>query len=262
MLQSTSPMRRVHVAFVLALGCASASKSVPGWEESPPAGEEMAANDPVAAQAEPAEAKPAGDDAAASETAPPSGTTGSETEPAAPTEPATPLEPDPTAPPAKDPLPKPLHAKIDGSCGKGPGVGQRLKSFSLKTTKGKSVSSGSLKGKVAVVNFWGTWCKPCLKELPEFDQLHRRYRKHGMTLVAIATDTDPAPVDEFVGKHHLSAKVLIGGEDYANGFSPDKFPFTFVVDPKGIIRASYRGYRPECIGKLEADVRKELEDRG
>jgi peroxiredoxin len=252
--------RRLALHVSLLLGCASASKSMPGWEESPAPGDDraMAANDPAAAAAsDPAAAKISGDDRAASDPVAPSEPPPEPTasEPAPPAQPA-------AAPPAKDPLPKPLHAKVDGSCGKGPGVGQRLKSFNLKTTKGKSVSSGSLKGKVAVVNFWGTWCKPCLKELPEFDQLHRRYRKHGMTLVAIATDTDPAPVDEFVGKHHLSAKVLIGGEDYANGFSPDKFPFTFVVDPKGIIRASYRGYRPECIGKLEADVRKELEERG
>jgi thiol-disulfide isomerase/thioredoxin len=115
---------------------------------------------------------------------------------------------------------------------------------------------------VLVLNFWGTWCEPCLKELPEFDRLFRRYRKHGMTLVAIATDEDPAPVDEFVAKRKLAAKVLIGGEAYANQYSSPKFPFTFVVDPEGVIRASYRGYKPECTGKLEADIREQLEKRG
>lgn len=97
--------------------------------------------------------------------------------------------------------------------------------------------------------------------MPEFDQLYRRYRKYGLSLVAIATDEDPAPVKEFIDKRKLAAKVLIGAEDYAGEYGSPKFPFSFVVDDKGVIRASYRGYRPECLGKLEADLRKQLEAR-
>lgn len=158
-------------------------------------------------------------------------------------------------------LPKPVYAKVDDSCGNDPGVGQRLKSFKLATPDGKSISNGTYRGRVMLVNFWGTWCKPCLEELPEFDRLYRRYRKHGMTLVAIATDEDAMPVNAFVDKRRLAARVLIGGEAYANQYGSPKFPFTFVVDPKGVIRASYRGYRPECMGKLEADIREQLQKR-
>ncbi|HET6585122.1 MAG TPA: TlpA disulfide reductase family protein [Nannocystaceae bacterium] len=169
------------------------------------------------------------------------------------------------APPKPEPqpaaLPKVLHGKVDASCGKDDGVGQKLKSFALQTVDGKPVSHKSWKGRVLLVNFWGTWCKPCLKELPEFEQLYRRYKKHGLTLVAIATDEDPAPVKEYVDARKISAKVVIGAEDYAGQYGSPKFPFTFVVDTKGVIRASFRGYRPECIGKVEAEVRRELEAR-
>jgi thiol-disulfide isomerase/thioredoxin len=158
-------------------------------------------------------------------------------------------------------LPKPLHGKVVAACGKDDGVGQRLKSFKLKTVDGKPVSQNSWRGRVLLVNFWGTWCKPCLKELPEFEQIYRRYKKHGLTLVAIATDEDPEPVKEYIDARKISAKVVIGAEDYAGQYGSTKFPFSFVVDKKGVIRASYRGYKPECIGKLEADVRKELEAR-
>ena len=163
---------------------------------------------------------------------------------------------------AKSELPKVLHGKVDKSCGNDEGVGQTLKSFALQTVDGKPVSHKSWKGRVLLVNFWGTWCKPCLKELPEFEQLYRRYKKHGLTLVAIATDEDPAPVKEYVDARKISAKVVIGAEDYAGQYGSTKFPFSFVVDTKGVIRASFRGYRPECIGKVEAEVRRELEARG
>ena len=141
------------------------------------------------------------------------------------------------------------------------GLGTKLKPFDLKTVDGKASTDKSYRGRVMLVNFWGTWCTPCLKELPEFDQLYRRYRKHGLTLVAIATDEDPGPVKEYIDKRKLAAKVLIGAEDYAGQYGSPKFPFSFVVDEKGVIRASYRGFRPECMGKLEADLRKQLEAR-
>jgi len=158
-------------------------------------------------------------------------------------------------------LPKPLHAKRNDTCGNDPGVGQPLKSFSLPSPSGKTISKSTYRGRVLLVNFWGTWCKPCLEELPEFDQLYRRYRRYGMTLLAIATDEDAEAVTEIVAKRKLAAKVAIAGEDYAGKYGSPKFPFTFIVDHKGIIRASYRGYRPECMGELEADIRAQLEVR-
>ncbi|MBL4684546.1 MAG: TlpA family protein disulfide reductase, partial [Nannocystaceae bacterium] len=159
-------------------------------------------------------------------------------------------------------LPKPLHRSVKKSCGKDPGVGQRLKSFKLPTTEaGKTYSNGTFRGRVLLVNFWGTWCKPCLKELPKFAQLYRRYRKHGMTLLAIATDDDADAVKDTLAKKKIAAKVAIAGEDYAGKYESPDFPFTFVVDHKGVIVASYFGYEPDCMGKLEADIREQLEKR-
>jgi thiol-disulfide isomerase/thioredoxin len=158
-------------------------------------------------------------------------------------------------------LPGPKYTKVDDSCGKDPGVGQKLKSFKLKSVDGKTMTNRSWGSKVLLVNFWGTWCKPCLSELPEFARLYRRYRKHGLVLVAIATDEDPEAVKSVLKKSKISAKVAIGGEAYAGKYNSNKFPFTFVVDPKGNIKSSYRGFEPRCMGKLEADIRAELEAR-
>lgn len=263
------------VLAVMMCGCPKSSPpSVPSWDEG--GGDQdgvLAAHDP----------DPASDDAAPTDAGDPvatgetqgtdlaaeggnadegggeTSTTLAQTEPPKTDPPKT----DP-APPAEKPpleLPKAKHTKIDDSCGKDAGLGTKLKSFDLKTVDGKATTNKSFKGKVVLVNFWGTWCKPCLKELPEFDQLYRRYRKHGLALVAIATDEDPQPVKEFIDARKISAKVLIGAEDYAGEYGSPKFPFSFVVDDKGVIKASYRGYRPECMGKLEADVRKALEAR-
>ena len=174
-------------------------------------------------------------------------------EPAEPEKPAT--KPKPKAKPG---LPSPIFGKGNSSCGRDPGVGQPIKSFSLETTTGKTISSGKLKGRVVLLNFWGTWCKPCLKELPEFDRLYRRYRKNGLVLLAIATDSDPEPVKALAKERRLAAKIAIGGEELANSYKSPSFPFSFVVDENGIIQASYRGFKPECLGQLEQDIRKQL----
>ncbi len=161
----------------------------------------------------------------------------------------------------KEPLPPALHTKIDAKCGNDPGVGTVAKPFTLKTPDGKEISLASYRGKVVLLNFWGTWCKPCLKELPEFDRLYRRYRKHGLVLIAIATDTEPEKVQEFAAQRKLAAKLALGGEPLADQYESGNFPFSFVIDAKGQIRGSYRGYKPECAGKLEQDIRAQLEQR-
>ncbi len=157
------------------------------------------------------------------------------------------------------PLPKPIFKKVDDKCGEAPGVGDKAKPFTLKTPAGKDLSLARYRKRVVLLNFWGTWCKPCLKELPEFDRLYRRYRKHGLTLIAVATDEDADKVQAFVKQRKLAAKVAIGGQDLADAYGSPKFPFSFVIDQQGSITAAYRGYEPGCLGKLEQDIRTQLE---
>ena len=158
------------------------------------------------------------------------------------------------------PLPPPIYKDVDASCGGAPGVGDAARPFTLKTPAGKDLALGRYRKRVVLLNFWGTWCKPCLKELPEFDRLYRRYRKHGLTLIAVATDDDAEKVQAFVKQRKLAAKVAIGGQALADAYGSPKFPFSFVIDGKGKITAAYRGYEPGCLGKLEQDIRAQLEE--
>jgi len=199
---------------------------------------------------------------------PPNTMSGEPTDPVAvaPTDPApaidagpAPVDATPTPTPGKAALPTALSSKIDARCGSDPGVGTTAKPFALRTPDGKDISLASHRGKVVLLNFWGTWCKPCLKELPEFDRLYRRYRKHGLVVIAIATDTEPEQVQEFATQRKLATKLALGGQQLADDYESSNFPFSFVIDPEGQIRGSYRGYKPECAGKLEQDIRSELE---
>lgn len=159
---------------------------------------------------------------------------------------------------AAEGLPKPVFPKGKASCGKAKWTGKALKPFALKTPKGKAISSKDYRGHVTLVNFWGTWCKPCLKELPKFNKLQKRYAKAGLKFVAIATDEDAGAVQEVVRAKKVLADIAIGGEDYANTYAMDRFPFTFVVDRSGKIVASFSGYEEHCLGTIEQTIRAEL----
>ena len=161
---------------------------------------------------------------------------------------------------ASDPngLPAPSYS-LGEVCREDFNVGSEVLPFELPSVEGdKLISPAGYRGRVMVLNFWGTWCKPCLAELPQFDQLYRKYRAHGMTLVAVATDEEPELVDEFIAKHKLKAKVALSGEDAAGAYGRPNFPFTFVVDGQGQIVAAYQFIEDECMGDLEQVIRDEL----
>lgn len=160
----------------------------------------------------------------------------------------------------REPLPKPTYKLSGPKCQQNFNVGTKVKSFRLPSVDGqKTISSSGYRNRVVLLNFWGTWCKPCLKELPEFDRLYRKYRKHGLTLVAVATDEDAEPVQAFIDKHKLKAKVALEGEDVAGAYNRPNFPFSFVVDGSGKIIAAYEYIDESCMGDLEQVIRDELD---
>ena len=167
-----------------------------------------------------------------------------------------------TSPPPSDvaarDLPTPLHDKVHESCGSDEYVGTKLKPFALQTVDGEPVTERSWSGRVLLVNFWATWCKPCRQELPEFEQIYRRYEPHGLTLVKIAGDEDPELVKEYATSEELSAPIVMGMPGVTRIYGSTKYPISLVVDGDGVIRASFYGYKPRCMGTLEAEIRTAL----
>ena len=105
--------------------------------------------------------------------------------------------------------------------------------FSLMGLTGSRVTKASLKGKVAIVNFWATWCGPCIKELPHFQEFHEKMKGDpGVAVLAITTDENRALVEPFIRKNRYTFTVL-----YDEGLKSDLgirgIPATFVIDPEG-----------------------------
>ncbi len=124
---------------------------------------------------------------------------------------------------------------------------RKAPAFRLARLEGGTYSSDELRGKVAIVNFWGTWCPPCREELPLIQRLYQKYRSDpGVALVTIDYDPDPRAVRPFVAARRLGFPVLLD-----DGFATRNirgFPTTWFVDRDGRIAYELRGLR---VGELD-----------
>ncbi len=113
----------------------------------------------------------------------------------------------------------------------------QLMTASLPDMEGKSQALAQWRGKVMVVNFWATWCLPCLEEIPEFVRMQERFGDQGLQFVGIAVD-NVANVREFAVKYRMNYPILIGEMDAIElsrvaGNERGGLPFTVIVDRKG-----------------------------
>ena len=124
-----------------------------------------------------------------------------------------------------------------------PQAGYLAPRFSLRNLKGNLEGFDDHSGKVIFVNFWATWCVPCVKEMPSFENLYRRFRSQGMTILAVSLDKgDVDKVKEFSDKHKLSFPILLDSEGVAEKLYPSfTIPFTYVIDKQGMVVARVDG---------------------
>ena len=117
--------------------------------------------------------------------------------------------------------------------------------FTLSDLQGKEVSLSDLKGKVVLLNFWGTWCGPCRKEIPDFINLSKKYKKEGLEIVGITlTSGSPEKIQEFADQWGINYQLLtdINGNEtqtvtalygQATGKRITGIPTTFIIDREG-----------------------------
>jgi peroxiredoxin len=115
--------------------------------------------------------------------------------------------------------------------------------FNSRTADGRAVSLVSLRGKVVLLNFWATWCKECLAEMPSFEQLHRKFAGQGLIILGINAREGTATIQKFGKELGLTFPLLSDSKGEINAaYGVIGLPTTFFVGRDG--RAMARGVGP------------------
>jgi peroxiredoxin len=125
-----------------------------------------------------------------------------------------------------------------------PSRNRAAQDFTAPLLGGKSFRLAGHRGQVVLINFWATWCPPCLEEMPALERLWRQHKDNGFVLVAVSLDADPAPVAPFMAEHRLTFPVAFDSKfEVANLYGVRALPATFVVGRDGNLAALALGPR-------------------
>ncbi len=149
-----------------------------------------------------------------------------------------------------------------GACGPPPSSSRAkvAPAFDLPDLNGGRLSLAGLEGKVVVLDFWATWCGPCIKEIPEYAEFWRKNQARGIEVVGIVMDSgSPDDILDFVNEYQIPYRQLLGDEDIAAAFGVNQgYPTTFVIDGEGMIRTKMLGSPPTKFEKLQETVDEAL----
>jgi cytochrome c biogenesis protein CcmG, thiol:disulfide interchange protein DsbE len=139
-------------------------------------------------------------------------------------------------------------------------AGDSAPGFEVTTDKGQKISVGSFGGRVLVLNFWATWCPPCLSELPSLNAMAKELQGSGVVVLGISVDKDKAAYDKFLKKVKLNFET---SRDPSGDISADygtfKYPETYIISRDGKVLEKFIADRdwmdPQLLQRLKGYAR-------
>jgi thiol-disulfide isomerase/thioredoxin len=131
--------------------------------------------------------------------------------------------------------------------------------FELENIAGGKTTSTDLKGKILVVDFWATWCEPCIVEIPKFNKISDEYRGKPVEVVGITIESPYDDIKPKVEETGIKYTVLVGNDKVVEGFGGIfGFPTTFVVTKDFKVYRKYIGALPDKDAKIKKDIEQLL----
>ncbi len=137
-------------------------------------------------------------------------------------------------------------------------IGQPAPAFTLPLRGGSTpLGLEKLRGQVVMVNFWASWCEPCRKEFPLLDQIYKKYKPVGFTLVGVNVEPEAKDAESFIAKTPVSFPILFDKDSAVSKlYHVSGMPTTVLIDRKGVLRYVHRSYVPgdenEYLDKVRA----------
>lgn len=133
-------------------------------------------------------------------------------------------------------------------------IGSAAPDFTVHDSE-RTVTLSQFKGQVVVLNFWATWCPPCIEEMPSLVLMQQRMKAKGVTVLAVSVDVDGNSYRRFLRDHNVNLLSVRDADQKSNElYGTFKFPETYIIDRNGIVRRKFIGAvdwtKPEVIDFL------------
>lgn len=133
-------------------------------------------------------------------------------------------------------------------------LGKPAPALQVPSPSGVTNPLAALRGRVVVLNFWASWCAPCLVEFPSLAALQRDLPR--ITVLAVSFDQDPAAYHRFLARHPLALETALDPTGRSNrSFDTTRPPETYVIDPHGIVRRKFIGAQDWTSPEIESYLR-------
>ena len=121
-------------------------------------------------------------------------------------------------------------------------IGDVAPDFTVNDSDGKQLKLSDLRGNLVFLNFWATWCPPCVHEMPEMELLNRAFKDRKFQMVAVSVDDNWETVAGFYKEHNLSLPAYLdAGQKVSTRYNVFKFPETLILDRNGHVLKHYIG---------------------
>ena len=122
-----------------------------------------------------------------------------------------------------------------------PRIGTAAPDFTVQDSDRK-VALSDFRGKVLVLNYWATWCAPCVEEIPSLVKMQQRMKDKNVVVLAVSVDVDDAAYHRFLKDHQVDFLTVRDPDQKANNlYGTFKFPETYIIDRNGIVRRKFIG---------------------
>lgn len=137
---------------------------------------------------------------------------------------------------------------------KPPRIGSRAPNFVVQDGD-KKIALHDFKGKVVVLNFWATWCPPCVEEMPSLVSMQSKLKDRGVEVLAVSVDVDERAYQKFLRDHNVNLLTVRDPDQKSNAlYGTSMFPETYIIDRSGMVRRKFIGpvdwSQPEIVRYL------------
>ncbi|MDX2181530.1 MAG: TlpA disulfide reductase family protein [Bryobacteraceae bacterium] len=138
-------------------------------------------------------------------------------------------------------------------------VGDSAPHFSIVSEKGRVVTPENFGGKLLVLNFWATWCPPCVQEMPSLNEFSRQLAGSGVVVLAISVDRDEAKYKRFIERFGLEFELARDAEAAISAsYGTTKYPETYVINSRGEVLEKFIGEENWADPRLIERIKKLL----